>query len=231
MNWVLEHLQIIIVVAGAIAYWINQRGREKAGQEADYDEDGIPENRPAPRMETQTRELSPANRSGTDIDQEERARRIREEIQRKIAERRGRAPGAAPAPPAPPPMPRLDPFRPVFQEEARPMPPPIRRAEPAPTPPPMPAPAPQAVNPYDDSAALDRQRRLAEQLEELEARRSEARRMASQTRGDGTAQVTTTSSGGVAVGSRSIAAELRDPRALRRAFVLREVLSAPVALR
>ena len=59
MNWVLDHLQIIIVVAGAIAYWINQRAREKAGQEADYDEDGIPENRPAPRMETHTRELSP----------------------------------------------------------------------------------------------------------------------------------------------------------------------------
>jgi hypothetical protein len=227
MNWVLDHLQIIIVVAGAIAYWINQRAREKAGQEADYDEDGIPENRPAPRMETQTRELSPANRNGTDIDQEERARRIREEIQRKIAERRGRAPGSAPA--APPPVPRLDPFRPVFQEDTRPVPPPIRRVETAPVPPAMPA--PQAINPYDDSEALDRQRRLAEQLEELEARRAEARRVASQTRGDGKEVVATATSGGVAVGSRSIGAELRDPRALRRAFVLREVISAPVALR
>lgn len=228
MNWVLDHLQIIIVVAGAIAYWINQRAREKAGQEADYDEDGIPENRPAPRMETQTRELSPQNRGGTDIDQEERARRIREEIQRKIAERRGRAPGSGPA--APPPVPRLDPFRPVFQEEARPVPPPIRRAEPS-MPPPMPVPAPQAVNPYDDAAALERQRRLAEQLEELEAQRREARRAASQTRGEGTTVVTAPALGGVAVGARSVAAELRDPRALRRAFVLREVLSAPVALR
>jgi hypothetical protein len=229
MNWVLDHLQIIIVVAGAIAYWINQRAREKAGQEADYDEDGIPENRPAQRMETQTRELSPQNRSGTDIDQEERARRIREEIQRKIAERRGRAPGSAPA--APPPVPRLDPFRPVFQEEARPVPPPIRRADAAPTPPPVPARAPQVINPYDDSESLERQRRLAEQLEELEAQRAEARRVASQTRGEGATVVTVANSGGAVIGSRSIGAELRDPRALRRAFVLREVISAPVALR
>jgi hypothetical protein len=48
MKWVLEHLQLIIVIAGAIAYWINQRAREKAGQEADYDEDGVPENRSGP---------------------------------------------------------------------------------------------------------------------------------------------------------------------------------------
>jgi len=220
MNWVFEHLQIIIVVAGAIAYWINQRAREKAGQEADYDEDGVPERRAAPRAET--RELSPVNRDGADIDQEERARRIREEIQRKIAERRGRAPGSAPA--APPPVPRFDPFRPVFQEEVRPTPLPLRPAEP-PTP-------REPVSAYDDSAALERQRRLAEQMEELEEKRLEARRVAAQARsGDAPSSGESSTAGRGGLGTRGVAAELRDPRALRRAIVLREVLSAPVALR
>jgi len=216
MAWILDHLQIIIAVAAAIAYWINQRAREKAGQEADYDEDGIPENRPV------SRELSPANRDGTDPDQEERARRIREEIQRKIAERRGRAPGSAPA--EPPSVPRLDPFRPVFQEESRPAPPPLR--------PPEPATPRETVAAYDDSAALERQRRLAEQMEALEERRREARRVAAQAlSGEAAPAVGVSSSRTSALGTRGVAAELRDPRALRRAMVLREVLAAPVALR
>lgn len=220
MNWILEHLQLIIVVAGAIAYWLNQRAREKAGQEADYDEDGIPENRPAPRAET--RELSPANRDGTDIDQEERARRIREEIQRKIAERRRQG---APPPPMPAP-PKLDPFRPVFQESAAPVPPPLRPAEPET----MREAAPAA---YDDSAALERQRRLAEQMQELEERRRAARREATAAARaqQEPALAAAASAAPAAGGMRSLGAELRDPRALRRAFVLREVLSAPVALR
>ena len=218
MDWIFKNIEVVLVIAGAIAYWINQRAREKAGQEADYDEDGVPENRPAPRAET--RELSPVNRDGGNIDQEERARRIREEIQRKIAERRGQA--SAPA--APPPMPRFDPFRPVFQEQARPVPPPLR--------PPEPATARGPAVAYDDSAALERQRRLAAQLEELEYRRREARRVAAQARFGETASAGSTApAGGITLGARGVAAELRDPRALRRAFVLREVLAAPVALR
>lgn len=223
MNWVLDHLQLIIVIAGAIAYWINQRVREKSGQNADYDEDGIPENRPGQRAET--RELAPRNREGTDIDQEERARRIREEIQRKIAERRGQAQSPAPTPAAPPPpLPRFDPFRPVFQEETRPVPPPMRAPEPV-------TPRVQ-VETYDDSAALERQRQLAEQMEQLEERRREARRSA-QRAFDSTEQqaMTTQTAKAAGVGARELSAELRDPRSLRRAFVLREVLDAPVALR
>ena len=231
MDWILKNIEVIIAVAGAIAYWINQRAREKAGREADYDEDGIPENRPAPR--TETRELSPVNRDGGSIEQEERARRIREEIQRKIAERRGQAPAPAPAVP-PPPLPRFDPFRPVFQEDARPVPPPLRPAEGS-IPPPLRQPEPasprEVVTAYDDSGALERQRRLAEQLEELEEQRREARRVASQTRGEAKTITSSVAAAGAAGGARGVAAELRDPRALRRAFVLREVLSAPVALR
>lgn len=223
MDWIFDNLQLIIVIAGAIAYWINQRAREKAGQEADYDEDGIPEKRPTPPLQrSETRELTPASRDGGNFEQEERARRIREEIQRKIAERRGQA-----VPPPMPASPRIDPFRPVFQEEAAPVPPPLRRVEP-PTPPPL---RPEPVVVYDDSAAIDRQRRLAEELERLEEQRREARRVATQVRADTAAPAGSRASGAGAIGTRSVAAELRDPRSLRRAFVLREVLSEPVALR
>ena len=219
MKWIFENLQLILVIAGAIAYWLNQRAREKAGQDADYDGDGIPENRPA------RRELTPANRDGTDLEHEERARQIREEIRRKIAERRGQA---APAPAAPPPpLPRFDPFRPVFQEEAAPVPPPVRPAEPEIV--------REVVVVQEDTSALERQRQMAEQLEQLEAQRREARRQAARLQEERARLSSVAKSApvpaGSGLGARSVAAELRDPRALRRAFVLREVLSAPVALR
>ena len=159
MNWILEHLQLIIVVAGTIAYWINQRAREKAGQDADYDEDGKPEVRGGP-----ARELKPLSQDGSDPEADERVRRIQEEIRRKIAERRGQ--------PVPPPLapPELSPFRPVFQEA----PPPLARPAEAPS-------APErevTVSAYDDTAALERQRKLEEQMAQLEERRREARRAA-----------------------------------------------------
>lgn len=81
MDWIFENLQLIIVVAGSIAYWLNQRKREKEGQDADYDGDGVPEVKGAPQTEA--------------FEEAERTRKIQEEIRRKILERRG---GAAPAP-------------------------------------------------------------------------------------------------------------------------------------
>lgn len=216
MDWIFDHLQLIIVIAGAIAYWINQRAREKSGQEADYDEDGIPENRPTPLQRAETRD-------GGAFEQEERARRIREEIQRKIAERRGQA-----VPPPMPAPPRLDPFRPVFQETPASVPPPLRREAPA-VPPPLRV---EPVDAYEDAEALERQRRMAEQLAQLEEQRREARR-AAQRAFDSTEQqaATTQAAKAAGVGARRLSAELRDPRSLRRAFLLREVLDAPVALR
>ena len=105
------------------------------------------------------------------------------------------------------------------------MPPPLR--------PPEPATARVPVAAYDDSAALERQRRLAEQLAELEERRQAARRTAASLAHSGETAPAASGSGagGGFLGARGVAVELRDPRALRRAFVLREVISAPVALR
>lgn len=117
MDLILDNLQLILVIAGSIAYWLNQRKREQRGETADYDEDGVPENRPtvAPNADAMEEEL--------------RTRRIQEEIRRKIQERRG---GGAPAP-MPPPLreeaPAYEaPTEPVWREEAprsAPQPPPL----------------------------------------------------------------------------------------------------------
>jgi hypothetical protein len=65
MDWILNHLQFVLAVAGALAYWLNER--RKAGQE----------------------EAPPPHVSKTFDDPElaERTRKIREEIQRKIEQR------------------------------------------------------------------------------------------------------------------------------------------------
>ncbi len=90
---------------------------------------------------------------------------------------------------------------------------------------------------YDDEAALERQRRMAEQLAELEERRRDARRAAQALAEAGGPTVTARSTardaaaGPAPIGARGVAHELRDPKALRRAMVLREILDAPVALR
>jgi hypothetical protein len=215
MDWIFENLQIIIVVAGAIAYWLNQRAREKAGEEADYDDDGIPE-RPA------RRDLEPRTMDGGESEQEERARRIREEIQRKIAERRGQS--------APPPMPEpvFAEREPVFGDELSPFPPPLRPVE---VPPPVQT--REMVSAYAETEALERQRRLAEQLEQLQTQRRDARRAADHAfhnvHAPRSAEVVV--AGARPLGVRGLGAELRDPRALRRAIVMREVLGPPVALR
>ncbi|MCU0792398.1 MAG: hypothetical protein MUE42_06015 [Opitutaceae bacterium] len=94
----------------------------------------------------------------------------------------------------------------------------------------------EVVVTYDDGAALERQRRMEEQLAELEKQRREARRAAQAFAESGATRAATsdTQSGAArtaAVGERSLVQDLRDPRAVRRAMVLREVLGQPVALR
>ena len=88
MDWLLEHPQVLVVVAIVIAA-LFQKLKQARSQEA-------------------------AGRSpATDPEDAERTRRIQEEIRRRIRERRGLAPAAPPAPvtaedepefPAPPPM-------------------------------------------------------------------------------------------------------------------------------
>jgi hypothetical protein len=68
---------------------------------------------------------------------------------------------------------------------------------------------------------LARQRELAERLAALELARKQIRATA----------VAVTGESLTAMGTASLRHELRDPRTLRRAFVLREILGPPVALR
>src|SRR6267154_2881898 len=80
MNWVLDHLQLIIAIAGGIAWWLKQKKQAQSADEA------------TPPAE---------ERSFEDPELAERTRRIREEIQRKIEQR---AKGYATEQPKPLPM-------------------------------------------------------------------------------------------------------------------------------
>ncbi|HLP09188.1 MAG TPA: hypothetical protein VK178_13570 [Opitutaceae bacterium] len=109
MRWLFENPQLLFIIGGAIAFWLNQRRKEK-----------------------QDREMAEeAARGPTDDEMAERTRRIQEEIRRKIEERRGQSPLEVPpaaewarreTPPALPaePPPLLPPQRPVLvaQEDA-----------------------------------------------------------------------------------------------------------------
>lgn len=104
MDWILDNLQIVIAIAGAIAYWLNARAKDKAGEAADYDGDGQPDNTPGGGRAMREHEQS--------LEQEENNRRAQELVRRLRAEREGRV-----EPATPPPMPVRDYHR--EQAEAR----------------------------------------------------------------------------------------------------------------
>ncbi len=108
MDWILDHLQIIIAIAGAIAYWLNARKKEQAGEPADYDGDGKPDVHPQGGVRSMREHADT-------MDQAENIRRIQDEIRRKIAERQA---GAGRMPPPLSPTPPHFPI-PKVAEEAR----------------------------------------------------------------------------------------------------------------
>jgi hypothetical protein len=197
MNWIFEHIQIVIAVAAAIAYMLN---RGKQAPEGGASEDG---------------------------EDSERARRIREEIRRKIAERREGAPAPLrqETPAAAPPVIRAPGVPPLdsFGGPARPALPTLRKPEPVRTHAPQPAPA---MSHAAMSAVLERQAQLAEQLRELEQAREKQKLRAAEIAADAApaAPAAPVSRGG-------LLADLRQAQNLRRAILLREVLGPPVALR
>lgn len=75
MDWVFDNIQVLLAVAGVIAYWINQLRKKSADEQAP----------PPPEPTFEDPKLA------------ERTRRIREEIQRKI-QQRARGEASAPAP-------------------------------------------------------------------------------------------------------------------------------------
>jgi hypothetical protein len=189
MNWVLDHLQLIIAIAGTVAWWLNQRRQAQKGGEE-------------PPKET----------SFEDPELAERTRRIREEIQRKIEQRARGYANEQPTLPrdqlAPPPIP-------VAREVV------VR----APEPPPLLRGAAARLETQRTAEILEQQAAMVEQLRQAAAIKAAALR-----RTQFESQLS--SSGEAATVARSALTEdLRNPESLRRAFVLREILGPPVALR
>jgi hypothetical protein len=188
MDWVFDHLQFIIAAAGAIAWWLNQR--RKGGMEGDE----------APPPEEATFD---------DPELAERTRKIREEIQRKIAERARGYPTEQPTLP-------LD----VPDE------PPLVREVVVTQAPPMPRRGLTALEAQRQAEILEEQATLAERLQE-----AEQMKLAAQKRARYEAATADHSNAARSLSRSTVLDDLRDPAALRRAFILREVLGPPVALR
>jgi hypothetical protein len=176
--------------------------------------------------------LSDQHKADTNETEEQKhLREIQDRIRKKIAERRAGATPGGPPPlvttveraPAPPVMPssRVPPLDPFGGPGRRLLVELERKLRPAPV---------QSDVTAQTAVVLERQQKLAEQMRTLE----EAR-MLEQRRAD---RVTATqkADGESATGARTAArddllADLRGAPSLRRAFVLREVLGAPVGLR
>ena len=97
MDWALNHLFLLFIIAGAVASMVQKA--KKAGE--------------------QQRPSLPPSRGALDPDAAERTRRVQEEIRRKIAERAGRLPAMPQAQAAGPSA--SPPSRNIFQELARQM--------------------------------------------------------------------------------------------------------------
>ncbi|NBQ58989.1 MAG: hypothetical protein EBU32_11545 [Opitutaceae bacterium] len=190
MNWISEHLQLILAVAGAVAYWLNQRREAEAARDAE-------KNPP------------PASLAEADADDEP----VRAEPPL-VEEKK------FPLPPLARPLAPTD----TFGGPSRPLvrrPETERRVEPAPAP--VPVPTAIALETY--AASLERQEQLATKMRELAEQRALVARKAA------AVAVTDAAVAQSARAGHELRHDLRDPRSLRRAMVLREILGAPVALR
>jgi hypothetical protein len=202
-DWVSKHLFTLIIIAGVIAQLI----KAVRGQKGD---DAAP---PAP----------PEERSFADPELAERTRRIREDIQRKIAERRRAATGyetPAPPPAAEPPQ-QWD----YDEERDQPPAPVVREVVVERAPEPVRASVSRAES-ERQAEILEQQAALAEKMRELELMKAAAVRRTEfeHSTADRQAEAKVAARG-------ALLDDLRNSDALRRAFVLREVLGPPVALR
>ena len=212
MKWITENIQVILAVAGAIAFWLNSQreAAEKAAQE---------------REAALRRASQPAALAETDVaaDDELRNEQVRDKVRRMIAERRSEA--VPPEWSAPPAMPEPE-------EERSFRSPPIEEPPELALPPPLSPPVWSQKAETADSlaketleASLVRQEQLAVELQSLNEQRVLAARRAAVV-AEGEAVVARRD-----LVSNELRHDLRDPRSLRRAMVLREVLGPPVALR
>lgn len=202
LEWLTKHAVTLAIIAGVIAQLIKAVRGQKGDDEAP----------PAP----------PEERSFQDPELAERTRRIREDIQRKIAERRRAATGYET--PAPPPV--AEPTQWAYEEEEKvPTPPVVREVVAERVPEPVHVSASRAEA-QRQAEILEQQVALAEKMRELDLMKAAAVRRTEFERATADTQTETK------VAARgALLEDLRKRETLRRAFVLREVLGPPVALR
>ncbi len=190
MDWVSDHLQLIIAVAGVVAWWLNQR----KGVQAEGDSEPPPE-----------------EKSFEDPELAERTRRIREEIQRKIEQRARGYANEQPKPMQPHPAELPPIIREIFMGPER-----------ATT-------GPQAASRQEaqrNAEILEQQATMAEQLRQAKLMKlaAEKRKEFESATADHRAEKRTETRSSVLV-------DLQTPESLRRAFILREIIGPPIALR
>lgn len=199
LQWALDNLWTLLIIAGVVAQLL-QSIRSRKGPDAD-----------APEAD-----LAPKEYEFEDPELSERTRRIREEIQRKIAERQRGGQSA--------------PNLPDLEEEALPplAEPPVRR-EPMSEPAPAPARFPGYATRLDaqrSAEILEQQAALADRLRQVQDMKASAVRRAAHE-----ARSVNVSAQARQVARGALLEDLHSPQALRRAFLLREVLGPPVGLR
>jgi hypothetical protein len=206
MDWILAKLPILIFVLVLVARAFSALSNSKKAKREQEAKDPAEEQRRVAEIQEQIRRQIAARRQGTPA---QRAEPASPPLQRPIARR-------AETKELP------DPFgggtiRRMFEEMER-------KLQPA-SPPVEPPPLVQHRR-----AEFERQQQLADQMKALEEQRALAQKRAAHLAEEQKADAASES--GMLVASRSRTLDdLRDPQALRRAFVLREVLGTPVGLR
>jgi hypothetical protein len=206
MDWIIQKLPVLVVVlvvAARIIGALAKSRKAKTQHEAAHD---------------------PA-------EEQRRVAEVQEQIRRRIAERRGGAPVQPESPASGAPT-----ARPVVRRTETPEPPDLvgkalrrvfeeveRKLQPAPAPEPPPLVSHRR-------AELERQQQLVDQMKALEETRTLVQRRATHLAEEEKAEAASETRI-LAVARARAMEDLRDPDALRRAFVLREVLGPPVGLR
>ncbi len=202
MDWILDNIRVIFFVGVIIAYWINQN--RKGWTEANDNE---------------TRDLQPEVRDSLPPEMQDNDARVREiqaEIRRKIAERRAAASGQ-----------RRPTEQPVANYREEPAPPPLPVAEPA-------SRTKQTASPYaieEHERALHWQERLVEQLAEAERAKAAAKAKLDSVWDRPSVAAAKRNAAHRLPHTLSVRETIRNRKALRHAWLVREVLDTPVGLR
>jgi|GEM_PF-6133937 len=201
MNWALEHFQIVLAIAVAIAAWLKKARDDSARRSA---------NPTRPTLKETTSSRNPQ----LDTEATERTRQIQAEIRRKIEERARRVQTPSSTSTLPPALPagQYDPFSP----EA------LQRRAPAEMP--RPPETPRVASALEVNRKLEAAKRRALRKKENAAVHADSISIQ-------VAPIDLIPSAGALLPVHPLREVLNDPEDVRRAIVLSEILRPPVALR